>query len=62
MEAARRQLTAAWGNAEFVDARLRAWGAFVESPERVTGTVERVLGKPARTFRSWTGEHADEFR
>ncbi|WSK66808.1 NmrA family NAD(P)-binding protein [Streptomyces sp. NBC_01276] len=62
VEVARRQLTAAWGNAAFVDARLRAWGSFVESPERVTDTVERVLGKPARTFRSWTEEHADDFR
>jgi uncharacterized protein YbjT (DUF2867 family) len=62
LDAAREQLTAAWGNAEFVEARLNAWGSFVESPERVTDTVERLLGRPARTFRSWAEEHAADFR
>ncbi|GLX38464.1 nucleotide-diphosphate-sugar epimerase [Streptomyces roseochromogenus] len=62
VEAAREALTAAWGNAEFVDARLRAWGRFVDAPERVTDTVERLLGRPARTFRSWAEDHADDFR
>jgi uncharacterized protein YbjT (DUF2867 family) len=62
VETARQQLTAAWGNADFVDARLKAWESFVESPERVTHTVERLLGRPARTFRSWAEEHADDFR
>jgi uncharacterized protein YbjT (DUF2867 family) len=61
LEIARKQLTAAWGNAGFVDARLKAWASFVESPERVTDTVERLLGRPARTFRSWAQEHADDF-
>ncbi|WP_461084088.1 NmrA family NAD(P)-binding protein [Streptomyces deserti] len=62
LEAARKQLTAAWGNAEFVEARLKAWRAFVDSPERVTDTVEQLLGRPARTFRAWAEEHADDFR
>lgn len=62
VETAREQLTAAWGNAAFVEARLKAWGAFVDSPERVTDTVEMLLGRPARTFRSWAEDHADDFR
>jgi uncharacterized protein YbjT (DUF2867 family) len=62
VETAREQLTAAWRNAEFVDARLKAWSAFVRSPERVTDTVRQLLGSPARTFRSWAQEHADDFR
>lgn len=62
LETAREQLTAAWGNAAFVEARLKAWGTFVDSPERVTDTVERLLGRPARTFRSWARDHADDFR
>lgn len=61
-EAARRELTAAWGNAAFVDARLRAWESFTRTPERVTGTVEELLGRPARTFRSWARDHAADFR
>ncbi|MFJ2579713.1 NmrA family NAD(P)-binding protein [Kitasatospora aureofaciens] len=61
-EAAREELTAAWGNAAFVEARLRAWESFTHEPERVTDTVERLLGRPARTFRTWAREHADDFR
>ncbi|MFH8371248.1 SDR family oxidoreductase [Streptomyces sp. NPDC018031] len=61
-EVAREQLAAAWASAEFADARLRAWAGFVDTPERVTDTVERLLGRPARTFRSWAEDHADDFR
>ena len=61
-ETARERLTAAWGNAAFVEARLKAWESFVHSPERVTDTVRQVLGRPARNFRSWAEEHADDFR
>ncbi len=28
----------------------------------VTDTVEKVTGRPARTFAQWAGEHADHFR
>ena len=59
---ARKRLTAAWGNPDFVEARLKAWARFVHTPERVTDTVEQLLGKPARTFRSWAEDHADDFR
>ncbi|MET9293611.1 NmrA family NAD(P)-binding protein [Streptomyces sp. NPDC003077] len=59
---AREQLTAAWGNPEFVAARLKAWAGFVDTPERVTDTVEQLLGRPARTFRAWAEEHAGDFR
>ncbi|KAA2253827.1 NAD(P)H-binding protein [Solihabitans fulvus] len=62
VQAAREQLTAAWGNAAFVEARLAAWGSFVDSPERVTDTVSRLLGQPARTFQSWARDHANDFR
>lgn len=62
VEKAREQLTAAWGSAEFADARLRAWASFVETPERVTDTVRRLLGRPARTFRTWAEDHAGDFR
>ncbi|MBB5936973.1 NmrA family NAD(P)-binding protein [Streptomyces zagrosensis] len=61
-ETARAELTAAWGNAAFVEGRLRAWQSFVDSPERVTDTVEQLLGRPARSFRSWVHDHADDFR
>jgi uncharacterized protein YbjT (DUF2867 family) len=61
LDEARAQLTAAWGDARFVEARLAAW-APSKTPERVTDTVERLLGRPARSFRDWAREHADAFR
>ena len=62
VDAARPLLIDAWGNPDFVEARLKAWASFVETPERVTDTVERLLGRPALTFRAWAHEHADDFR
>ncbi|SHG24775.1 NmrA family NAD(P)-binding protein [Streptoalloteichus hindustanus] len=62
VEVARAGMTAAIGDAAFVDARLRAYESFVDTPERVTDTVERLLGRPARTFREWAEDHADDFR
>ncbi|MFD4998141.1 NmrA family NAD(P)-binding protein [Streptomyces buecherae] len=61
-EVAQEKFAAAWGNAEFVAGRLRAWKSFVDTPERVTDTVERLLGRPALTFRAWVTDHADAFR
>jgi uncharacterized protein YbjT (DUF2867 family) len=62
LDEARVQLTAAWGDTAFVEARLTAWAGFVNTPERVTDTVERLLGRPARSFHAWAQSHADAFR
>jgi uncharacterized protein YbjT (DUF2867 family) len=62
LDEARAQLTAAWGDAGFVEARLAAWASFAETPERVTDAIPRLLGRPARSFREWAQEHADAFR
>ncbi|MCA2227143.1 NmrA family NAD(P)-binding protein [Nonomuraea aurantiaca] len=59
---AREQLLAAWGDARFVDGALAGWGAFVDTPERVTDTVPKLLGRPALTFREWAADHAADFR
>ena len=61
-EVAREQLLAAWGNADFVDGALRAWSAFVDSPELATGAVQALTGRKPRTFREWAVDHADDFR
>ncbi|NDL58283.1 NAD(P)H-binding protein [Phytoactinopolyspora mesophila] len=61
-EEAHEQLLAEWGDPGFVQGALDAWAAMVDSPEPVTTTVERVTGKPARTFRQWAADHADDFR
>ncbi len=41
---------------------LNAWAAALGQPALVTSTVEAVTGRPARTFREWVSDHAEEFR
>jgi len=61
-DAVRDGLAAAFGDASFADHALDTWARFVEEPELVTSTVERVTGRPARTFREWASDHTDDFR
>jgi uncharacterized protein YbjT (DUF2867 family) len=44
--------------AQIVDAQL----AMVDTPEPRTDEVARILGRPARTYAQWAGDHADDFR
>ncbi|MGH8905193.1 MAG: NAD(P)H-binding protein [Egibacteraceae bacterium] len=60
-EAAREQMLTYWPPA-LVDGALDAWAELVTEPELVTPTVEEVTGVPARTFREWATDHADDFR
>ncbi|MGP3917964.1 NAD(P)H-binding protein [Nonomuraea sp. 10N515B] len=60
-EEARDQLMAAWGDPTFVESALRTWDGFVTSPEPVTDTVRRLLGRPALTFRQWARDHTADF-
>jgi uncharacterized protein YbjT (DUF2867 family) len=32
-----------------------------DAPERATDDVERVTGRPARSFAEWTRDHVDDF-
>lgn len=61
-EVARQELLTVWGDPSFADGALDAWARFVTQPEPVTATVEAVTGAPARTFRAWAIDHADDFR
>jgi uncharacterized protein YbjT (DUF2867 family) len=61
-EEAQQQLLAEWGDPDFVREALDGWAAMVNNPEPVTRTVEEVTGTPARTFRQWAIDHADDFR
>jgi uncharacterized protein YbjT (DUF2867 family) len=47
--------------AEFAKGAIAYWGSLVDAPERATGDVERVTGRPARTFAQWARDHADDF-
>jgi uncharacterized protein YbjT (DUF2867 family) len=60
-DAALEALTAAWGDATFAANALRTWEWFVDHPEVVTGTVERVTGVRARTFADWAAANTAEF-
>ncbi|MEV4807662.1 NAD(P)H-binding protein [Nonomuraea sp. NPDC049421] len=62
IEEAREQLMAAWGEPAFVEQALTTWGSFVAAPERAVDTVQRLLGRPALTFRQWAEDHAADFR
>jgi uncharacterized protein YbjT (DUF2867 family) len=37
------------------------WATLVDAPERATGDVERVTGRPARSFAEWAGDHVADF-
>jgi uncharacterized protein YbjT (DUF2867 family) len=58
-EEAQRELP---GPASVVTMLLNAWAAALGQPALVTSTVEEITGMPARTFRSWVTDHAEEFR
>ncbi|UFU06493.1 SDR family oxidoreductase [Ruania halotolerans] len=62
IEEARENLTTAWGDPAFVDMALAAWAEMVDTPEQVVATAEAVTGTPARPFRQWARDHADDFR
>jgi uncharacterized protein YbjT (DUF2867 family) len=39
---------------------LNAWAAAIGHPALVTSTVAEITGRPARTFRDWVTDHAEE--
>ena len=45
-----------------VNMLLDAWAAALGQPALVTSTVAEITGRPARTFRDWVTDHAEEFR
>ena len=61
-EVARQELLEAGASPELASAALAYWAKLVVQPEPVTHSVEEITGSPARTFREWATDHADEFR
>lgn len=61
-QAGRRQMLAQGWPPSYVEGALRYWATLVAEPEPVTSTVEKVTGAPARTFREWAADHANDFR
>jgi uncharacterized protein YbjT (DUF2867 family) len=61
-EEAVAELVARFGNADFARSALDVWAGFVTEPEVVTTAVAEFTGEPARPFRDWAAEHANDFR
>jgi uncharacterized protein YbjT (DUF2867 family) len=57
---ARRKYETVMG-AEYARRAIAYWASLVDAPERTTDVVERVTGRPARTFAQWARDHADDF-
>jgi uncharacterized protein YbjT (DUF2867 family) len=45
----------------FVEALMGRYARDVGHPAITTGEVEKILGRPARTFAQWASDHADAF-
>ncbi|GAP47515.1 NmrA family protein [Streptomyces azureus] len=61
VQVARQQMLADGRPPALVEALLASAETRPES-NLITSTVEEITGSPARTFRSWAEEHADDFR
>lgn len=59
---ARQELLDGGATPELADAALAYWSRLISEPEPVTRTVEELTGTPARTFRAWATDRADDFR
>jgi uncharacterized protein YbjT (DUF2867 family) len=46
----------------FVEALMARYARGVGQPAPVTGEVEKILGRPARTYAQWVSDHAAAFR
>ncbi|MDI2125748.1 NAD(P)H-binding protein [Yinghuangia seranimata] len=60
-EARARMLATGWPP-QVVDPVLDHQAARVTDPERPLPTLERITGRPARTFATWAADHAAELR
>ncbi|WP_214413208.1 NmrA family NAD(P)-binding protein [Sphaerisporangium fuscum] len=59
---AREKMAAEGQPAELIDFLIDVFGNVPEEPNIVNSNVEKVTGRPARTFAQWAAEHADAFR
>jgi uncharacterized protein YbjT (DUF2867 family) len=45
----------------FVEALMARYGRDVEKPFEINGNVAKILGRPAKTYSEWVGDHAAAF-
>jgi uncharacterized protein YbjT (DUF2867 family) len=46
---------------DIIETRIRYYVEALDGPVEVDGTVEKILGKPARTFAEWAVDHKADF-
>jgi uncharacterized protein YbjT (DUF2867 family) len=46
---------------EIIETRIRYYVEALDGPEAIDGTVEKVIGKPPRTFAEWAVDHKADF-
>ncbi|MFG6201365.1 NAD(P)H-binding protein [Nonomuraea sp. JJY05] len=51
-----------WTTPQVADVVIRESAAAVDRPAPATDTVEKVIGRPARTYGEWARDHAGDFR
>jgi uncharacterized protein YbjT (DUF2867 family) len=61
-EAAKQGMVAHGFPEPFVEALMARYAKEVGQPARLTGEVEKILGRPARTYAGWVADHAAAFR
>jgi uncharacterized protein YbjT (DUF2867 family) len=61
-EARKEMLTMPYMREGVVDVLLRMRAGSVDRPSEPSPEVERITGRPARTFKEWAADHADDFR
>lgn len=52
----------AWTTPQVADVVIKESAAAVDRPMPPTDTVEKVTGRPARTYGEWARDHASDFR
>jgi uncharacterized protein YbjT (DUF2867 family) len=45
----------------FVEALMARYGRDIEKPVEISGNVAKILGRPAKTYSEWVGDHAAAF-
>ncbi|WP_413800881.1 NAD(P)H-binding protein [Streptomyces iranensis] len=61
-EAARERMSGGFVTPEIADSLLRVFAELVDRPQAISPEVERITGRPGRTFAQWVEDHVAAFR
>ncbi|CDR07554.1 NAD(P)H-binding protein [Streptomyces iranensis] len=60
-EAARERMSGGFVTPEMADSLLRVFAELVDRPQAISPEVERITGRPGRTFAQWVEDHVAAF-